>query len=178
MSDEENKSTEIQTLETLKEVAEELQDADETNETDKLSPSDVDYIRLKIDRAADSVLREKIREKIREDGRIRTVPRRYPDQPKILGCYVKDRVTQFEGIVTSFIIHLTGCNRLVVLDGHHDPRGSMMLRETPLPKAVEVDEASCDILAYSELLMSPNELGEQDRGGPVTRTHGSAVWRA
>lgn len=96
----------------------------------------------------------------KEKKEFRTIDRKYPDQPEILGCYVRDTVTFAEGIVTAQSIHITGCNRLSL---QVDRRS---IGEV-LPTYVQVDEPSCEILAHSQLAQSASfETSPNERGGP------------
>lgn len=97
-----------------------------------------------------------------EEPKYVAVDRDYPETPEVLGSYVRDKITKFEGIAVSYTQFLTGCNRIGV-----QPKVSVLDRR--VPDAYTFDESHVEVLAASKLAEDASEdtdKKEHDRGGP------------
>ncbi len=116
----------------------------------------------KVDRNA--AFKEAVRELVEEAAQkhIRTVPRKYADSPEILGSYVRDEVTGFEGIAVGHTRQITGCNRVTIQPTmkQDSSRG--------IPDSYAVDESHVIIIEQSQAASPPIEASEQ-RGGPPSQ---------
>lgn len=96
----------------------------------------------------------------------KAVDRQYADSPEIIGCYVRDKIQGFEGVVIARTQFLTGCSRVSVA-----PRMTVLDRKPP--DAYNFDEDQIEILDYSKLADNKRtpqqpEQQEEKRGGPPT----------
>jgi hypothetical protein len=144
--------------------------SEEKKDRGELMSEEVKAIEGKYERAKQRALERHIEQEVEAENRVRTVPRRYSDQHEILGSYVRDRVSRFEGIVIARVVHLTGCNRVAIQSGKEH---NFFAGDRPLPPTIDCDEAACEVLAWSEYKPdgTAGSTEERDRGPAANEWH-------